>query len=112
SATPTIPFHTALALFLSFIFKASKPAAALGVWVCNPLTLPLFYYSSYKFGTYLFGISEPLVPGYGSILELLKLGTGLTLAMVSGGVLIGIPTGVFVYIITLNIFKKIRAYKK
>ncbi|VFQ43041.1 DUF2062 domain-containing protein [Desulfoluna butyratoxydans] len=53
--TPTIPFHTALAIVLAFVLHGSKPAAAIGVWVANPLTIPLFYYSSYKVGVGLFG---------------------------------------------------------
>ena len=40
--TPTIPFHTALALGLSFIFRGSKAAAAIGVWFSNPITIPFF----------------------------------------------------------------------
>lgn len=41
--TPTMPFHTVIAIALAFIFRGSKAAAALGVWFCNPVTAPFFY---------------------------------------------------------------------
>ncbi len=107
--TPTVPFHTVTAIFLSFILKGSKLAAATGVWACNPLTLPFFYYGSYKVGTYLFGLSAPFDPSYETLTELFKIGAELTLAMITGGVIIGIPIGVVAYIITLKIFTRIRS---
>ena len=59
AVTPTIPFHTALALALAFIFKGSKAAAVIGVWFSNPLTIPVLYYGSYKIGTLLLRDSVP-----------------------------------------------------
>jgi uncharacterized protein (DUF2062 family) len=112
SVTPTIPFHTVTAIFLSFILKGSKLAAATGVWACNPLTLPFFYYGSYKVGTYLFGLSAPFDPSYENLTELVKIGVELTLAMITGGVIIGIPIGMIAYFITLKIFIGIRARQK
>ncbi len=53
--TPTIPFHTALAIAFAFVLRGSKPAAAIGVWIANPLTIPLFYYGSYKVGVLVLG---------------------------------------------------------
>ena len=43
ACTPTIPFHTVIAIFLAFLFRGSKVAAAIGVWFSNPLTMPLLY---------------------------------------------------------------------
>ena len=48
--TPTIPLHTVLAIALAVALRGSKLAAALGVWVANPLTIPIFYYGSYQLG--------------------------------------------------------------
>ena len=42
SVTPTIPFHTVIALALAFILRGSKAAAAIGVWFSNPVTIPFF----------------------------------------------------------------------
>jgi len=109
--TPTMPFHTVAALFLSFVFKGSKPAAVVGVWICNPVTVPVFYYGSYKLGAYLLGVSVPFNPDFTSlteVTELMKLGFDITAAMITGGVIIGIPIGIISYFATLGLFKKIR----
>jgi uncharacterized protein (DUF2062 family) len=110
--TPTIPFHTIAALALAFILRGSKPAAAVGVWFSNPITIPFFYLGSYRLGTFLLNVSAPFDPKYDSLSELLKLGLGVTLAMIVGGVIIGFPAGIVAYIITLKAFKIIRSRKK
>jgi len=107
--TPTIPFHTIIALAMSFILRASKPAAALGVWLSNPFTAPFFYLGSYKVGMFLHGNATPFDPKYGSILELLKLGMDVTVPMIIGGVIIGFLPGIAAYFITLKAVTVIRS---
>lgn len=70
--TPTIPFHTALAIALAFILRGSKPAAAIGVWIANPLTIPLFYYGGYKVGDFLWGGNHGDMPDIGAMLHTLE----------------------------------------
>jgi len=112
SLTPTVPFHTVIAIFLAFILRGSKPAAAVGVWFCNPITIPLFYLGSYKTGMFILGKSIPFDQKYESITELMKLGMDVTIAMVIGGVILGILPGIAAYFITRKIFKHIRLRKK
>jgi uncharacterized protein (DUF2062 family) len=98
--TPTVPFHTVLAVSLAVLLRASKLAAALGVWVCNPLTVPLFYYGSYRLGRLVLGLPELSPPADYSLLSLMKLGKHATVAMLHGGVLLGIVPALLAYIIT------------
>ncbi len=42
SITPTIPFHTVIALAMVIALPGSKAAAALSVWFSNPITIPFF----------------------------------------------------------------------
>jgi len=112
SITPTIPFHTVLAIALAFILKGSKPAAAIGVWFCNPITIPLFYFGSYQAGMFILGKSMPIDSKYKSISELLELGMDVTVAMIFGGVILGIIPGIMAYFITRKIFIKFRSRKK
>ena len=109
--TPTMPFHTVIAVALAFIFRGSKAAAALGVWFCNPLTAPLFYWGSYKTGMFILGHPAPFHVKFESILELLKLGTDVTIAMITGGVILGIFPGIVAYFVTRKIFIAIRSRK-
>lgn len=110
--TPTIPFHTVLAVLLAFILRGSKVAAALGVWFSNPITAPIFYWGSYKAGMYLLGNPAPFDIKYESILELLDLGIEVTIAMISGGIILGILPGIASYFITRKIITTIRLRKE
>jgi len=112
SVTPTIPFHTVIALALAFILRGSKAAAAIGVWFSNPITIPLFYKGSYDLGVSILGNSAPFSTEYESILELLKLGADVTIAMITGGVILGILPAIAAYFITRRIFIKLRLQKK
>jgi uncharacterized protein len=111
SITPTIPFHTVLAVALAFFLRGSKAAAALGVWFSNPITAPIFYWGSYKTGMYLLGNSAPFDVKYESILELLNLGMDVTIAMIAGGIILGILPGIASYFITRKIIVAIRLRK-
>jgi uncharacterized protein (DUF2062 family) len=109
--TPTMPFHTVLAVALAFILRGSKVAAALGVWFCNPVTAPVFYWGSYKAGMYLLGNPAPFDVKYESVLELLDLGMDVTIAMIAGGVILGILPGIASYFITRKIITTVRLRK-
>ena len=98
--TPTIPLHTVLAVALAAALRGSKLAAALGVWVANPLTIPVFYYGSYRLGTFVLGMSELTLPTQYSVFSLMKLGGHVTVAMLHGGVLLGILPAVLAYFLT------------
>ena len=111
SITPTMPFHTVIAVALAFIFRGSKAAAALGVWFCNPLTAPLFYWGSYKAGMFILDHPAPFNVKFESILELLKQGADVTMAMITGGVILGIIPGIAAYFLTRKIFIAIRSRK-
>jgi uncharacterized protein (DUF2062 family) len=98
--TPTIPFHTVLAVFLAALLRGSKLAAALGVWVSNPLTIPFFYYWSYRLGRFVLGYPQLILPADYSVISLMKMGKHVTVAMLHGGVLLGILPGLLAYFLT------------
>ena len=107
--TPTIPFHTIIAVALAFILKGSKPAAAIGIWIANPITIPFFYIGSFKVGTLLLNRPIPFDVKFESIKELLSLGLDATIAMVIGGALLGIVPGIIAYIVTYKFFSVVRS---
>ena len=109
--TPSMPLQTAVAVALAFILRSSKAAAAIGVWISNPITFPVFYLASYKLGALLFGISVVYDPGAESA-GLLKLGAEITIAAFSGGIIIGLFLAVATYVITRRIVTKIRSREK
>jgi uncharacterized protein len=110
--TPTFPFHTLLALALAYILRASKAAAAIGVWIGNPLTIPFIYIGCYKTGSMILGTSIPFDAKYTTFTELTKLGLNATLALITGGVIIGIVPAVAAYFITRRLVKKFRSRRR
>ena len=98
--TPTIPFHTVLAVLLAALLRGSKLAAALGVWLSNPLTIPLFYYGSYQLGRFVLRLPELSLPPDYSVLSMVRLSGRVTVAMLHGGVLLGILPAVAAYFLT------------
>ncbi|MEE8398645.1 MAG: DUF2062 domain-containing protein [Desulfobacterales bacterium] len=110
--TPTIPFHMVLAVGLAFIVKGSKPAALIGVWFSNPLTIPFFYWGSYKTGGLILGNTTSLDPAVQSVSSLFQQGLDVALATIAGGIILGIVPGIIAYLITLRLFTIIRSRKE
>jgi hypothetical protein len=110
--TPTIPFHMVIAVALAFVFRCSKVAALIGVWISNPITIPFLYYGSYKVGMFFIGNSTPFDEKYESIIELLSLGLEVTIAMIAGGAILGIPVGLAAYFITRKFIVTLRSRQK
>ncbi len=111
AATPSMPFQTAIAVALAFILRSSKAAAAIGVWISNPITFPVFYLASYKVGALLFGLSNTFDSSSEPV-DILKLGAEVTIAAVTGGIIIGILLALTTYFITRKIYSKIRSLEK
>lgn len=112
SSTPTIPFHTVIAVALSFVLRASKVTAAIGVWFSNPLTIPVLYFASYKVGTFIFGISSPYDANAQPVWDLLSLGIDITMASIVGGIIIGFIPAITAYLVTRKIVTRMRSNKK
>jgi hypothetical protein len=110
--TPTIPFHMISALALAHLFGFSRVAAVMGCWFCNPLTIPIFYYASFKIGKWLLYPDHPLVlPETFDLRELLRLGWDINLALQTGGVILALPFGAAAYFLTLWAVKRYRQQK-
>jgi uncharacterized protein (DUF2062 family) len=112
SFTPTLPFHTLIAVTIAILLRGNKIAAAIGVWFSNPFTIPFFYLGTYKVGTMLFDNSKPFDTKYESIKDLLGLGWDATIAMMAGGIILGIPFSIAAYFITRKIFFTIQLKRK
>ena len=126
--TPTIPFHTLGAVLLAYIFKGSRSAAILGMWVSNPFTLVFLYLACYKTGMLLFGsfaddpaivknlihqmnIAIPLYDKMIFILHFVKTKVRVCLIMLAGGFVLGVPAAVVSYFVTRRFMIKIHLEK-
>lgn len=128
SMTPTIPFHTLAAVILAYLFKGSRPAAMLGVWVSNPFTLVFFYLACYKIGMLIFGASAGDPEILNNLLHQMESDALLCdkiyylfyffrqqirvcLVMLAGGVILGIPTSIAAYFVTRRFMIKLHLKK-
>ena len=106
--TPTIPFHTFLCISLAFIFRASKVGAFSASWIANPLTIPAFYYASYKIGGFIWGFPIVWHPKGFSIHEIVSMGWNFALEMITGGLVFGLLPSVITYFIIRKLIIRFR----
>ncbi|KPK00581.1 MAG: hypothetical protein AMJ60_00510 [Desulfobacterales bacterium SG8_35] len=120
--TPTIPFHTILALIFAFIFRGSKIAALLStIVVSNPITLLPLYYLSWQIGNWLLpgkhswdDVSELINlvvsgSGYKETLEALShVGINSLTVLIGGGIVLALPFTIVFYCLSYKIFSSIQ----
>ncbi len=125
AVTPTIPFHTILAIGLAILLKASKPAAILGVWVSNPFTAVFLYVACYKTGYFFIEDSHEAMKSIEILVahlegdagflekitfltEFAKIQVKPFMIMNVGGVILGLPSGLFAYLLTRKFIVQLR----
>lgn len=110
--TPTMPFHTLLALSLAVFLGVSPVAVYLGIWVMNPVTVAPIYVAAYKVGKLLLVnqgcLGFPENYDYASLLKVLWRG-GLVLQV--GGIIIALPPAILSYFLTLWAVQRYRQRK-
>ena len=109
--TPTIPFHTVLALSLAFLLRGSKVTAVLAtVIVSNPLTFFLQYYLSWQVGSWLFpgkhswedvsGLINLIVTGAPykeTLAAFFHISINSLTVLIGGGIILSLPIALVVY---------------
>jgi hypothetical protein len=109
--TPTFGFQMVIAVFLALLLKENKIAAAVGVWITNPLTAPFIYALEYESGRLLLGMDHARLPKELSLAAVKSLGWDVLLPMTVGGVLYGALCAVFAYSIMLQIVPRVRSWR-
>jgi hypothetical protein len=99
--TPTIPFHTIIIVMLIFIFRQNLTAALLGAWITNPITIPLFYATEYKLGSYLLGMQPcGMLLTECSMNAILRVGWNIFCPLQLGGIILAPIFAIPAYLIT------------
>lgn len=123
--TPTMPFHTILAITLALFLKASKPAAVIGVWVSNPFTVVFLYLACYKVGYFFFDLPNHgleaikiLINHFESDIEFSQkivyfidfMETHIKMFMIMnlGGIVLGLPSALTAYYLTKRFVSRVR----
>jgi uncharacterized protein (DUF2062 family) len=99
--TPTVGVQTPIAIFIAALFKWSKLASAIGVWISNPLTVPLIYGVTYITGAKILNLDPvfnmPLSPTWNTLKAMLQKAPQAFGAMTVGGAILGIPLAIISY---------------
>jgi uncharacterized protein (DUF2062 family) len=110
--TPTVPFHTVMALTLATLLRVSPVAAFLGIQAGNPLLLGPIYLASYKIGQFLLYSGAPLkLPETYTLKNFLLLLWQGGLALQVGGVVLAAPPALASYFLTLWVVRRYRQRK-
>ena len=113
--TPLIGMKIWIGLALSTVFKWSRPATAIGVYHINALTGPCFHALAFVVGRFLLGSKKEFVfpdrPDPRALFEAFYGNGHIFLALTVGGLAIGIPVAIFLYVTTFRIVKGLRHQK-
>ncbi len=110
--TPTVGVQTPIAIFLAALCKWSKLAAAIGVWISNPVTVPLIYSITYITGAKVLSLepvfNTPLSPSWSTLKTMFQKAPRAFGAMTVGGVILGIPLAIASYYLSYAAVQKYR----
>jgi uncharacterized protein len=111
AVTPFFGVHVALAVAIAWFLGGSMVAAILGTFLGNPLTYPLFWYTTYEMGTLMLGSDAerpgdlPATLAEGSLAQLWPIIKPMSL----GAIPIGIAVAVLCYFVVKPI---VEAYQE
>ncbi|GAB4246848.1 MULTISPECIES: DUF2062 domain-containing protein [Deferrisoma] len=107
--SPTMGFQMVIAVVLATLLGQNKLAAALGVWITNPLTAPVIYSLTYSVGAWILGM--PLRPPEGfwhALTDVGNLTHHIFAPLWIGGFVVGIPVAALGWWIT---YEAVIAYR-
>jgi uncharacterized protein (DUF2062 family) len=128
--TPTIGFQMLLAAFVATLLGVNRPATILSVWITNPATIPPVYLFTYKVGRLCWTVPHPQRIGtqlgtltqrlqehgvfeiHNRFSELLRLGADTFIALLIGGVVVGLACAVPSYFAVLRLVRSFRRRRK
>ncbi|HIQ37258.1 MAG TPA: DUF2062 domain-containing protein [Desulfocapsa sulfexigens] len=123
---PVMPFHTIGIIATCFLTRTSAMAGLFSsLVISNPFTYIPIYYISMVIGNFItpyevswtkiHRILDVIISGHGfkeSVQILSSQGSELIIVMMSGGLVLAIPTAVVWYVFTLRLFLKIREKRR
>lgn len=108
--TPTVGVQTPIAIFFAALFKWSKLSAAIGVWISNPVTVPIIYSITYITGTKVLNLEPvfnmPLSPTWSTVKTMFQEAPRAFGAMTVGGLILGVPTAIVSFYLSYAALEK------
>ena len=107
--TPTFGFQMAIAIFFAFLLRENKLAAALGVWITNPVTAPFIYALEYESGRILLGMERASFPRELTFAAFKTLGWEVIVPLSVASVIYGVLCAGVAFSITLRMIPIVKA---
>lgn len=109
--TPTMGMQMPIAVFFAWLLKENKIAAALGVWITNPVTAPFIYALEYETGRILLGYPRIQFPDELTFELFKKLGWEFAAPLCAGSLLYAVICGILTYAIALRMVPELKAVR-
>lgn len=109
--TPTMGLQMPIAVFIAFLLKQNKLAAALCVWITNPLSAPFIYALEYEVGRLLMGFERASFPTEMTFAAFGEIGWQVIVPLWLGGMLFAIVCTPLAYIVALWSFPLFRRWR-
>ncbi len=109
--TPTFGMQMLIAVVFAFLLKENKLAAALGVWITNPLTAPFIYALEYESGRLLLRMPRLHLPHEFSLSAVQNLGYDFMVPLWAGSLIYGVVCAFLTYALTLRLYPVLKAWR-
>jgi uncharacterized protein (DUF2062 family) len=109
--TPTFGFQMAIAIFFAYLLRENRLAAALGVWVSNPVTAPFIYATEYEVGRRLLGVERFAFPSELTWKAYSTLGWEILFPMWFCSIIFGVIFGFLAYWATLKLIPLVKTWR-
>lgn len=106
--SPLMGLHSVIAVTVAAVFKWSKIAALIGVFVTNPLTAPLIYPLTYTLGAVVLGNPVSLGAGGLNLGDLFHSSPHVLANLFVGGGLVGLAGGAVSYFLSIRTIRQYR----
>jgi len=115
---PLLGFHTIMCIIFSMIFRASKTASILGSFVCNPLTIPVIFFSEYEVGEFFmrifkFSVEKVSLSDFKELTlkAIIEFGKTIAYPICIGSIIFGFIFSIIAYIFSKKYFQKVFSEK-
>lgn len=100
--TPTLGLQMVIAIFVAIWLKENKIAAALGVWITNPVTAAPIYTLEYESGRRLLQMPPLQFPEELTFAAMKTLGWDLMIPLLFGSLIYAVICSIIAYSLTLR----------
>ncbi|MCA1796972.1 MAG: DUF2062 domain-containing protein [Desulfuromonadaceae bacterium] len=109
--TPLIGLHTAIAVFVAMVLGQNKIAAAMAVWISNPVTAPFLYVAQYKTGRFILDTPYISFPDQFNLESLSHFSSTLILPLCLGSFIYALLAAAVAYAIVLRIIPLLKSWR-